>query len=284
MDRVGLVLEGGGLRGVYTAGVLEFFADHNLYFPYTIGVSAGACNAVSYLSKQKGRNKVVNIDFIKDFRYLSWRNMWRSRELFGTDFIFDEIPHALVPFDYDTFHAGNEEFVIGTTDCETGEPVYYAKSEGGFDLMHILRASSSLPFIAPIVEHAGRKLMDGGIADPIPIRKAEQDGWRKNVVVLTQSRDYVKKPNRFSWVLQRNYGQYPHFVETILTRHRLYNATTDYVKQQVRKGLAFVIQPKTRLAVGRVERNQEKLKLSYQQGYDDARQAYPALSKWLGQA
>jgi predicted patatin/cPLA2 family phospholipase len=281
MEPIGLVLEGGGMRAIYTAGVLEYLAERDLYFPYQIGVSAGACMAVSYLSRQRGRNKVVNIDFAGDPRYLSWRNFLRRRELFGMDFIFGEIPRSLVPFDFEAFHEAQEELVVGTTDIETGNTLYYSKSEQDLDLLTVLRASSSLPFFAPVVEYRGKKLMDGGISDPVPIRKAETDGNRRNVLILTRNQGYLKRPNRLRWLLRRGYGQYPPFIEVMLRRHEIYNETMAYVERQASDGAAFVIRPTRPLKVGRVEQKPKRLEELYQQGYEDARQLYPDLLKWL---
>jgi predicted patatin/cPLA2 family phospholipase len=279
---IGLVLEGGGMRGLYTAGVLDFFAERGLYFPYQIGVSAGACMAVSYLSRQSGRNKTVNIDFAGDPRYLSWRKFLRHRrELFGMDFIFGEIPHSLVPFDFQAFEEVREEFVVGTTDVETGGPVYYSKSDTDFDMLTLLRASSSLPFFAPIVEYKGRKLMDGGISDPIPIRRAEKDGYHRTVLILTRHKGYVKSRNRLRWLLEKKFGVYPKFVEVMLRRHEIYNETVAYVEEQERSGAAFVIRPSYPVTVGRVEQNKAKLELLYGQGYEDAKMMYPNLLQWL---
>ncbi|RED58589.1 patatin-like phospholipase family protein [Cohnella lupini] len=280
MESIGLVLEGGGMRAVYTAGVLEYFAEQNKYFPYTIGVSAGACMAASYLSRQQGRNKIVNIDWVNDPRYISWRNLLKNGQLFGMDFIFDEIPNSLVPFDYQAFMASQEEFVVGTTDCTTGETVYYSKSAEKFDLLKVLRASSSLPFIAPIVEFEGKKLLDGGISDPIPLRQAERDGYRKNVLILTRNEQYRKSRNKFSWLVRRAYGKYPEFVKTMLRRHEIYNETLDYINEQERSGTTFVIRPRQPLSVGRMERDPAKLHALYLQGYEDARQLMPSLSAW----
>ena len=282
--QAGLVLEGGGMRGLYTAGVLDYFAEKDLYFPYQIGVSAGACMAVSYLSRQKGRNRRVNTEFAGDPRYLSWRKFLRHRqELFGMDFIFDEIPRNLIPFDFQTFHASPEEFVIVVTDIETGQPVYYRKSEGFSDdeLMKLLRASSSLPFFAPVVEYQGRKLMDGGIADPIPIRKAEADGCHGTVLILTRNMGYVKKKTRISWLLKRKFAQYPEFVNVMLNRHHHYNDTIRYIHEQEQAGSAFVIRPREPMKVGRTEQNREKLEHLYMQGYTDAQFYYPKLMEWL---
>lgn len=286
-DKVGLVLEGGGMRGLYTAGVLEYFAEKELYFPYQIGVSAGACMAVSYLSRQKGRNRKVNIDFAGDPRYLSWGKFLRHRqELFGMDFIFDEIPRSLVPFDFQAFHAAPEELVVGTTDLETGNPLYYKKNDGYPDeaLMTLLRASSSLPFFAPIVEFGGRKLMDGGIADPIPIRKAESDGNERTVLILTRNQGYRKKKSRLRWLLERKFSVYPGFMEVMLNRHETYNETIDYIEQQERSGSAFVIRPQEPITVGRTEQNKQNLENLYLQGYKDAERIYPKLMDWISKS
>ncbi|MCR2804077.1 patatin-like phospholipase family protein [Paenibacillus soyae] len=282
VEAVGLILEGGGMRGIYTAGVLEYFTEQNIYFPYTIGVSAGACMGASYLSRQRGRNRKVNVDYVTDPRYISWGNLLKKRQLFGMDFIFDEIPNVHVPFDYDAFFAAQEQFVIGTTDCESGETVYYGKDHGGdYDLLRILRASSSLPFIAPIVEFGGRKLLDGGLSDPIPLRKSERDGNGRNVLILTRNEDYRKKPNSVPWLARRAYGRYPKLVETMLNRHEVYNETLSYIEEQERAGNAFVIRPRLTLEVGRMERDPKKLEALYIQGYEDAKELLPSLSEWL---
>ncbi|MFB9274202.1 patatin-like phospholipase family protein [Cohnella cellulosilytica] len=281
MEKIGLVLEGGGMRTAYTAGVLEFFAERDLYFPYTIGVSAGACLAISYLSRQRGRNKVVNIDWVSDPRYLSVRNWIRDRQLFGMDFIFDEIPNTLVPFDFDAFAASEEELVVATTDCRTGEAVYHYKSAPGFDVLRALRASSSLPFIAPVVDYGGVPMLDGGIADPIPLRQAERDGCARNLLVLTRNEGYRKSPNRFSWLLRAAYGKYPEFVATMLRRHEVYNEAVAYAQKRASEGAAFVIRPSLPLEVGRMERNPAKLQILYDRGYEDARALLPSLREWL---
>lgn len=270
------------MRGLYTAGVLDWFAEQNLVFPYQIGVSAGACMAVSYLSRQKGRNKTVNIDFAGDPRYLSWRRFLRHRrELFGMDFIFGEIPRAIVPFDFETFEQAKERFVVGTTDMETGLPAYYEKRDDDFDALALLRASSSLPFLAPFVEYKGRKLMDGGISDPIPIRRAEHDGNTRTVLILTRNAGYIKSRNRMRWLLEKKFGAYPAFIETMMRRHDVYNDTIAYVEKREREGTSFVIRPRLPMKVGRVEQNKAKLERLYAQGYDDAKQLYPRLIEWL---
>ncbi|RBP87039.1 putative patatin/cPLA2 family phospholipase [Cytobacillus firmus] len=276
----GLVLEGGGMRGVYTAGVLEYFLEQDLFFPYVIGVSAGACNAASYLSKQKGRNRIVNVDYVTDSRYISWRNYFKSRQFFGMDFIFDEIPNKLVPYHYDEFYKNKSEFVIGTTDCHTGKPVYFSKKDYGKDMLKVLKASSSLPFIAPEVDFNSRVLLDGGISDPIPIKKAQQDGFKKNIVILTRNRGYSKKPSKFTFMVKRKYPQYTGLQKALEERYRTYNETLRYVEQEEKKGTVLVIQPQEPLTVGRMERNPQKLEKLYLQGYEDARKSFERINQF----
>jgi predicted patatin/cPLA2 family phospholipase len=283
MNKIGLVLEGGGMRGVYSAGVMEFFLEQNLYFPYVIGVSAGACNAASYLSKQKGRNKVVNIDFISDHRYLSWKNYYKKRQLFGMDFIFDEIPNKLVPFDYEAFFQNQSEFVIGTTDCNSGKPIYFKKNDYGRNVLPILKASSSLPFVAPEVEFSGKKLLDGGISDPIPIKQAERDGFQKNIVILTQNEHYRKTSSRFHYFVKKKYRHFPGLVDALKHRHQHYNETLDYIEIQRENGNVFILRPIKPLKVGRMERNAERLTDLFEQGYLDAKNSYEELKTWINQ-
>jgi predicted patatin/cPLA2 family phospholipase len=166
VENIGLVLEGGGMRGLYTTGVLDFFMHKNLYFPYVIGVSMGACNAASYISRQKGRTKRVNINYIDDPRYLSIKNWIKKKGIFGSDFVFDEIPNKIELFDTETFNKAKERFIIVTTDCDSGKPVYFEKSECQDEILDVIKASSSLPFVSPIVKYKGINLLDGGISDP----------------------------------------------------------------------------------------------------------------------
>nr|WP_284143301.1 patatin family protein [Metabacillus flavus] len=274
-------MEGGGMRGVYTAGVLEYFMENELYFPYVIGVSAGACMAASYLSRQMDRNRTVNIDYAGDPKYLSLQNYIKSRQLFGMDYIFDEIPNRLVPFDFEAFSSNPEQLVIGTTDCETGKPVYYNKPETMGDLLTIIRASSSLPFIAPMVPFGGKMLMDGGIVDSIPIKKAEKDGIERNVVVLTRNKGYVKSPPKAQWMVRRTLRKHPMLAKAILERYRMYNETLSYIDELEAKGQIFVIRPTKKLEVGRIERDPVKLDALYKQGIEDAKRLAEDLQTWL---
>ncbi|MGM0845356.1 MAG: patatin-like phospholipase family protein [Bacillota bacterium] len=279
-NQTGLVLEGGGMRGVYTAGVLEYLLENEVEFPYVIGVSAGACIAASYLSKQKGRNKKVNIGFAGDPNYLSWRNYFKKRELFGMDFVFNEIPNKIVPYDYEAFQNSQSQFVIGTTDCHTGESVYHYRKDYGEDVLTPIRASSSLPFVAPVVEFQSRHLLDGGISDPIPVRKAEADGYKKNVVILTRNKGYFKNPSKFNYLIKRKYPQYPGLREAMMNRYKVYNDTVEYLEKEEERGRVFIIRPELPLKVGRIERNPIKLEELYNQGYRDAEQRYEELMAW----
>jgi predicted patatin/cPLA2 family phospholipase len=281
MQKIGLVLEGGGMKGLYTAGVLEFFMENDIYFPYVIGVSAGACMAASYLSRQKGRNKKVNIDLVSDSRFLSFRNFFAKRELFGMDFLFDEIPNQIVPFDFTTFTTNQENFVIVTTDCQSGEAIYFSKNEIGKDLLPILRASSSLPFIAPSVDYNGKQLLDGGISDPIPLKKSQQEGFHKNIVIMTKVNEHRLQRSRFAQLLPLFCRKYPKIALLLQQRYVLYNQTIDYIEKEIEKGTVLAIQPSRNLSVKRIERDQNKLHSLYLLGYEDAKQKLTQIENFI---
>ncbi|QGU94841.1 patatin family protein [Clostridium bovifaecis] len=280
MKEIGLVLEGGGMRGIYTAGVLDFFIEKELYFPYVIGVSAGACNAASYISRQKERSKRININYIKNPKYLSFRNLIKEKSAFGIKFVYDEIPNRLEPFDYNTFNNSTQKFIIGTTDCVTGSPVYFEKSDCK-DILKVIRASSSLPLLAPIVTIDSGLFLDGGISDSIPVKKAMEDGYEKNIIILTRDREYRKSPIKFKGLIKSRYRKYPNLVNTILNRYRVYNETLDYIDNLQRKGKAFVIRPSVDLKVDRLEKNSEKLEALYKLGYEDTKGDYKRIKEWM---
>lgn len=280
MEQIGLVLEGGGMRGVYTAGLLDFFMEEGLYFPYVIGVSAGACNATSYISRQKGRNKIVNIDYIKDPRYISYRNLLKEKSLFGMDFIFDEIPNRLTPFDYDRFYSSEQRFVITTTDCHTGKPVYFEKHSCS-NILSVLRASSSLPFLAQPVEYEGFTLLDGGVSDPIPVKKSIEDGNLRNVIVLTRNKGYRKKPFKMKLLARKMYPDYECLVGSLFRRHEVYNETLDYIEKLESENKAFVFRPSSPIKVSRIEKDRKKLDSLYEMGYEDAKRSICKLKEWM---
>ncbi len=281
LKQTGLILEGGGMRGVYTAGVLRLFMSKGLYFPYVIGVSMGACNAANYVSRQPERNKIVNIHYVKDYRFLSYRRLFLKGELFGMDFIFDTIPNCLVPFDIQTFLESGQVCITTVTDCGTGEAAYYEKRELGTDYLTVLRASASLPFAARPVHYKGRVLMDGGISDPIPVVKSMKDGNTKNVIILTQPRGYRKKYSFLTRLVHLRYHQYPDFCKQFEQRYALYNETLDAIDLLEKQDKVFVIRPGRSRAVGRTERDKKKLYALYDQGFSDASECYIDLWRYL---
>lgn len=280
MYNVGLVLEGGGMRGSYTTGVLDFFLNENLYFPYVIGVSAGACNAASYISKQKERGKRVNINYIRNPKYLSFRNLIKEKSVFGIKFVYDEIPNKLEPFDYDTFNNSKQKFLIGTTDCNTGTSVYFEKNHCK-DILKVIRASSSLPLLTPIVEIDGGVYLDGAVSDSIPVKKAIKDGYERNIIILTRDKEYRKSPMKFKGLIKSKYKKYPNLVDAILNRYKMYNETLDYIDKLEKEGRVFVIRPSVDLEVDRLEKNPQKLEALYKLGYEDIRNNYDKLKNWL---
>ncbi|MBH0228953.1 patatin family protein [Halobacillus yeomjeoni] len=281
MQDVGLVLEGGGMRGTYTAGVLELFMDEGLEIPYVVGSSAGACNGSSYVAKQKKRNYEVLIEYGDHPEYISYKRMFKNGQLFGMDFIFDTLPNRLVPFDYETFSEEKTKFVVCTTDMMTGLPVCYDRFPDKQSLLKVVRASSSLPLIAPSIHYEGRQLMDGGIADPIPFQASIADGNRKHIVILTQTEGYMKRKMKLGWYFARKYRKYPHFVKALLNRHLRYNLQLKKIKEMEERGEAFIIRPKTPLQVGRVERNRDRLHQLYMQGYDESKLLIEDLDRFL---
>ena len=278
--RTGLVLEGGGMRGLFTAGVLDLFLDKGVEFPYVIGVSAGVCHGVSFVARQRGRSMRINLDYIGDRRYVSVSNLLRTGSMFGMDFIFDEIPNKLNPFDFDTFNTSPTEFISGVTDVETGLPRYFGK-EKKEHINRIARASSAIPVFSPIVEFEGGKYLDGGTSDPIPVRKALKDGVDRVVVVLTRDRSFVRSPEHFRTGYRRIYRKYPNMVRCLDRRHEVYNQTLDFLRELEVQGRALVIAPPERVTIGRFEHDKLKLQALYEQGYAQAGKSFEALSRLM---
>ena len=276
-EKIGIVLEGGGMRGIYTVGVLDHFLEQNIFPDYVVGVSAGACHGVSYISKQHGRSYRINTNYVKDKRYVSLRNYLKTKSLFGMDFIFNEIPHKLDPFDYDAFLSSPVDFAVGVTDVATGKPAYFYKEDLNRN-SDALRASSSIPVFSPIVEYKGGKYLDGGTADPIPVRKALEDGCTKLIIVLTRDRGYVKTPEKFRMIYKRSFAQYPEMIRLLDERHEIYNQALACVNDLEREGKAIVIAPSSPLNTGRFEKNPVKLEQVYQLGRKDAEQSSALIS------
>ncbi len=270
MQTRGLILEGGALRGQYTAGVLDAFLEADIVFPYVIGVSAGASIACSFVSRQHGRNKTIVDRYRNDPRYLSLANLMTTGSLFGMDFIYNTIPHQLVPFDFATFEASLTRFVTVCTDCGTGQAVYFEKENE--DHLTVLKASASMPFLSPMVDYRGRRLLDGALADSLPWNRALQEGYTSNVVVLTRPKGYKKKaPN--PWPAKLAYGRHPNLVDAINGRWRQYNASLETIEAAEQRGEAQVIRPSVDLGIGRTEKSIAKLAALYELGRSDGRSA-----------
>jgi predicted patatin/cPLA2 family phospholipase len=280
MKKTGLVLEGGGMRGSYSGGILEFFMEKDLYFPYVIGVSAGACVASTYIAKQKGRNKVVFIDYVKHPRYISLRNLFSEKSIFGMNLIFDEIPNKLYPLDYETLRKSKQKFIICATNGLNGRPEYFDKDSCD-DIAMVIRASSSLPFVSQPVNYKGMILLDGGISDPIPIKKSIQDGNCKNIIILTRHKGYRKKPFKLKWLASKLSNYNEQLLNALFNRYRVYNETLDYIDDLEAKNKVFVFRQKEPVKVKRMEKNTKKLIALYKQGYKDAKERYDELMDWL---
>lgn len=280
MYQAGLILEGGGMRGVFTAGVLDFFLDKNMEFSSCYGVSAGACNACSYLSKQKGRSYDVIADYIGDKRYCSPYSLLTTGDLFGADFLYNVIPNRLNPFDYETFRSYRGKFYSVMTDCKTGLAVYYPVKDLRKD-MNAIRASSSLPLVSRMVSINGRRYLDGGISDSIPLRRSIKDGNRKNVVVLTRSPDYRKPPFKMNVLVSLRYFAHPELARGVRHRSDRYNDTLDFIRSEEEKGSTFVIRPDQPVNIGRIEKNPKKLRQLYREGYRCAARCFDELQDFL---
>jgi predicted patatin/cPLA2 family phospholipase len=280
MRNVGLVLQGGGMRGVYTAGALDFYMEQNLYFPYVTAVSAGACNATAYLSRQKGFGKIMQINYIHDRRYVSLRNILRGKSIFGMDFIFDEIPNKLEPFHFDRFNQAEEILKVGATDCLSGRSVFFEKKDCR-EIFTVLRASCSIPFISSIVNYEGMKLLDGGISAPIPIQQSIEDGNRLNVVILTGDERSMRKPRFLQLLAKQVYGPYKELRKALFNHYAVFNETISEIQQLESLKTAFVLRPGCRIPTKSIERNPAVLTSLYNQGYIDAKINFSPMMRWL---
>ena len=280
---IGLVLEGGGMRGWYTAGVLAALAEHGIEFPCVYGISAGASNALSYISKQNTREYMREmIRYASDERYMSVSNLQRSGSLFGFDFIFGELFHTLLPFDYKTFFDSPVQLKVGATDLKSGRTVFFDKSQLDEEFTAV-RASCSLPFVSNIVSYRGYELLDGGCAMPIPVERSIFDGNEWNVVVLTRDGNYRKgpRPEFPRAVLRVKYSDYPRFVDAMMKRPETYNNEVDVCRRQETEGKALVIRPQNPIFTSRYEKDPEKLILIYEMGIRDCEASLGSLETFL---
>lgn len=282
VQKTGLVLEGGGVRGIYTAGVLDVFMAHGLTFDGVIGVSAGAIHACSYLSGQQGRSIRYYRNYVNDPRFMSLRSWFRTGDIVGADFCYHELPDKLDIYDHEAFLRNPTPYYAVCTDVETGEPAYIRMTDMRGQIEY-LRASASLPYFSRIVELDGHKYLDGGCSDSIPVEAFRRMGYGRNVVVLTRDAAYRKKPEMTA-LAKLVYRRYPAFVRKLERRHEMYNAQLGQVEQMAGEGSAFIIRPAQPLEIGRLESDPGKVQQVYDQGCADARAAMPELLCWLKNA
>ena len=264
-----LVLEGGGLRGVFTCGVLDYFMDNGIRFPFTVGVSAGACNGLSYMSGQRGRAKASNIDLMEKYHYVGLRYLLTQKCIMDFKLLFEEFPEKIIPYDYDRYFSNPDRFVMVTTNCLTGKAEYLEEKSSSARVMDIVRASSSLPFVSPITYVDGVPMLDGGIVDSIPVEYAMSQGYEKLVVVLTRNKGYRKPDSRMP-LAKIAYRKYPNLQNALRNRNAVYNKTMDLIEKLEDEGKITVIRPTRPIEVSRMEKDTAKLAALYQEGYDIA--------------
>lgn len=277
----GLVLEGGAMRGMFTAGVLDVWMENGIVFDGTIGVSAGAVFGCNYQSGQIGRTLRYNLRFCRDWRYCSIRSLLLTGDLYGAKFCYWTLPMELDEMDYEAYAANPRPFYVVCTDVETGEAVYRLCERADGDDREWFRASASMPLVSRAVEVSGRKLLDGGIADSVPIRYFESIGYGRNVVVLTQPEGFVKTPSKGLPLLRRALRKYPKVAEAMARRHEVYNETSAYISQREKEGAALVIRPPKALEVSRTEHDPVRLQAAYDLGRQEAVRRLDELKAFL---
>lgn len=279
--KTGLVLEGGGMRGLYTIGVLDAMMEYGIWVDYVVGVSAGACSGVSYVSKQQYRSYRIDEKYLQDKRYVSVRNFIKTRSMFGMDFIFSEIPNKLEVFDEQEFLKSSMEFEAGVTDVETGESVFFGKQESKDDMCNILCASCSIPLFAPVVEFRGRNYLDGGTSNPIPVKQALKNGCEKIIVVRTRDRTYRKTPESGRMLYRRAFRTAPEMVKCIDRRHTVYNQQVRCCERMAQAGQAFILQPEQPITLSRFENDMRKLDVLYREGWQAVEQQLDAIQAFV---
>ncbi|EFM88920.1 patatin [Actinobacillus pleuropneumoniae] len=279
--KIGLVLEGGAMRGMFTAGVLDVFLDENVHIDGAVTVSAGALFGINYPAKQRGRVLRYNLKYLNDKRYMGLHSLLTTGNIVNRDFAFYELPFTLDPFDQETFAQSQFDFWVTLTNVESGE-AEYVKIRDAFTQMEALRATSAMPMVSKMVEIDGKKYLDGGIADSIPLQKCIELGYDKIIVILTRPLDYRKKPSStalFKWF----YRKYPKLIERWQNRYAEYNQAVEQVIKLQEQQQIFVIRPSQTLAVSRLEKDPNKVKAMYDLGVNDAMQLMPSLKRFLSE-
>ena len=268
--KIGLVLEGGAMRGMYTAGVLDVLMENEITVDGAIGVSAGACFGCNYKSRQIGRSIRYNLKYCRDPRYISIRSLLFSGDIYNAKFCYEELPVHLDPFDVEAYQKNPMEFYVVATDVNTGKAVYQRLDKGDIDDIQWIRASASMPLVSRIVQIGEQELLDGGIADSIPFEWFIANGYEKNIVVLTQPKGYVKSKNPLMSLVRLRMKKYPKMIEAMAKRHIEYNECLKRLEEREQEGNTLVIRPSEPLGIKRTEKNPEKLKAVYELGRKDA--------------
>jgi len=278
-EKIGLVLEGGGVRGIYTAGVLDVFMEEGITFDGVIGVSAGAIHGCSYLSGQKGRSLRYYKKYSKDPRFMGFKTLLKTGEIVGGDFCYRELPEEIDIYDYDAFNKCNTPFYVTCSNVETGKAEYLQITDMKAQIAK-LRASASLPYFSKLVEIDGGKYLDGGCTDSIPVEAFRKMGYGKNVVVLTREAKYRKSPE-LSWMAKLMYRKYPAFVQALLNRAEDYNKTVERIQELEKEGSIFVIRPEVPLNIGRLESDPAEIQRVYDIGREDALKIISEMKEWM---
>ena len=262
----GLVLEGGAMRGLWTAGITDVMMEHDIWPDGLIGVSAGAAFGCNYKSRQIGRAIRYNMRFAKDSRYSGIRSLLTTGDYFNAEFDYHIVPKQYEIYDDDAFNRNPMEFIVVCTDVETGEAVYQPLTEANYDTYEWIRASASMPLVSKVVSIQRRKLLDGGVADSIPLAYTESRGYDRNVVVLTQPLGYQKEHNRLMPLMRFALRRYPEMIKALDYRHIMYNKQLEYVAQAEREGRCLVIRPDTKIPIGHISHNPQQMQHVYQIG------------------
>lgn len=277
----GLVLEGGAMRGLFTAGVLDILMENNIQVDGVVGVSAGAVFGCNYISKQIGRTIRYNMKYSKDKRYCSVQSLIKTGDLYGAEFCYHTLPETLDIFDVETFKKSDVEFYVVATDVKTGQAVYHKCTDAGYKDLEWMRASASMPLVSNVVEIDGNGYLDGGVAESIPIKCAEEMGFEKNLIILTQPKGFVKKKSKLFPLIKIALRKYPKLVDTMSNRHNNYNDTIKYIEDLEQKGDVMVIRPPYALSISRTEKDPEKLKEVYEIGRKIATEKLEEIKKYL---
>ena len=264
--KTGLIMEGGAMRGMFTAGVLDVLMENGLVTDGAIGVSAGAVFGCNYKSHQIGRVIRYNTEYCNDKRYASFQNLVKTGNLYSEQFCYHEVPEKLDPFNEAAFAASPMDFFVVCTDVKTGEPIYHKCRKGDAEDVRWMEASASMPLAAKIVKIGHYGLLDGGVADSIPVRFFESIGYKRNLIILTQPKGYIKKKNKFLPAIRAKYFRYPAFVEAVADRHERYNETLSYISMLEQAGKDYVIRPPIPLEIGAMERDPAQLRRVYETG------------------